>query len=101
MKVVKHNSTIWKDSYERRKDPFGREYYWFSGEYSETENSNDYDDICSQSYPSRHQIILQAATSWKTMDSVLLGVMLGFSGIRKLLKLVRFSDSVLLGFTQS
>ncbi|MFY8162568.1 MAG: 5'/3'-nucleotidase SurE [Candidatus Kapaibacteriota bacterium] len=45
MKVVKHNSTIWKDAYERRKDPFGREYYWFSGEYSETENSNDYDDI--------------------------------------------------------
>ena len=28
------------------------------------------------------------ATSWKTMDSVLLGVMLGLSGIRKILKLV-------------
>ena len=42
----------------------------------------------------------RAETSWKTMDSVLLGVMLGFLGIRKILKLVRFSDSVLLRFTR-
>ena len=42
-----------------------------------------------------------AATSWKTTDAVLLGVTLGLSGIRKILKLVRFSDSVLLGFAQS
>jgi hypothetical protein len=41
------------------------------------------------------------ATSWKTTDAVLLGVTLGLSGIRKILKLVRLSDSVLLGFAQS
>lgn len=44
-KVVKHNSTIWRDSYEKRKDPFGREYYWFSGHYDLTENTNEVDDI--------------------------------------------------------
>jgi hypothetical protein len=41
------------------------------------------------------------ATFWKTMDSVLLGVMLGFLGIRKIFKLVHFSNLVLIGFTQS
>jgi hypothetical protein len=42
-----------------------------------------------------------SATSWKTMDPELLGVPLGFLGIREILKLVHFSNSGLLGFAQS
>ncbi len=44
IKVAQHNTTIWKDTYEMRLDPFGRKYYWFAGEYSAAENSIDNDD---------------------------------------------------------
>lgn len=45
-KVVRHNSTIWKDAYEKRRDPFGREYFWFSGEYAiNNDNINDENQI--------------------------------------------------------
>jgi len=48
-KVVRHNSTVWRDAYEKRKDPFGREYFWFSGEYavnSENQDNNlELDDV--------------------------------------------------------
>lgn len=44
-KVVRHNSTVWRDSYEKRKDPFNREYYWFSGHYDLADNTTEVDDI--------------------------------------------------------
>lgn len=40
IKVTKHSSSYWKDTYEMRLDPFGRKYYWFAGEYC-IENSDD------------------------------------------------------------
>ena len=33
IKITHHSSSIWSDKYEKRTDPFGRHYYWFSGEY--------------------------------------------------------------------
>jgi 5'-nucleotidase len=44
-KITKHSSNIWNDSYEKRSDPFGREYYWFAGEYSVDEHEPDSDDV--------------------------------------------------------
>lgn len=37
-------NSYWNDRYERRIDPFGREYYWFAGEYipSNDEGSDDW-----------------------------------------------------------
>ena len=34
----------WKDGFERRRDPFGREYYWFSGEYLSADDESESDD---------------------------------------------------------
>ena len=40
IKVTKHSSSYWKDTYEMRLDPFGRKYFWFAGEYC-IENTDD------------------------------------------------------------
>lgn len=51
IKVVRHNDTIWKDSYDKRRDPFGREYYWFSGIYEHHHLDAETDDVAlSQGY---------------------------------------------------
>lgn len=39
------SKSFWKDMYEERKDPFGRTYYWFAGEYNIDENEVDSDDM--------------------------------------------------------
>lgn len=44
MKIVKQSSSIWKDNYEKRSDPFKREYFWFAGEYNIDENDLISDD---------------------------------------------------------
>ncbi len=45
IKVAKHSSSYWKDTYEMRLDPFGRKYYWFAGEYClESEDDIETDD---------------------------------------------------------
>ncbi|MCX7908839.1 MAG: 5'/3'-nucleotidase SurE [Ignavibacteria bacterium] len=39
------SNSYWNDKYEKRVDPFGREYYWFAGEYvsnSDDEGSDDW-----------------------------------------------------------
>jgi 5'-nucleotidase len=43
VKITKVGNGYWKDFYEKRKDPFGRDYYWFSGVY----NYSDQDTILS------------------------------------------------------
>ncbi len=45
IKLVHHSDTVWKDKYEKRKDPFNREYYWFAGEYNIINNDPMTDDI--------------------------------------------------------
>lgn len=44
IKVVPASNSYWEDTYERREDPFGREYFWFSGEYHVAEDGPDTDD---------------------------------------------------------
>lgn len=45
IKITSHSRTAWKDKYEKRTDPFGRDYYWFSGEYNIVGQQTDTDDI--------------------------------------------------------
>ncbi len=44
IRYTEQSPAIWQDSYEKRKDPFGREYYWFSGRYEENLQNTDTDD---------------------------------------------------------
>lgn len=44
IKVVRQSTSYWEDTYEKRNDPFGREYYWFAGEYRIDDSSLDTDD---------------------------------------------------------
>lgn len=48
IKIVHHSDTVWKDKYEKRKDPFNREYYWFAGEYNIVNEDPDSDDNALQ-----------------------------------------------------
>jgi len=45
IKIVHHSNTVWKDKYEKRNDPFGREYFWFSGEYKVNTDNEECDDV--------------------------------------------------------
>ncbi len=44
VRITYPGKSIWKDAYERRKDPFNREYFWFSGEFFIEDESEDSDD---------------------------------------------------------
>ncbi len=44
VKLTKQSKSVWKDSYEKRTDPFGREYYWFAGDYLPHNGDPDTDD---------------------------------------------------------
>lgn len=44
-KITKVGNGYWKDFYIKRQDPFHRDYYWFSGEYFESEYDIENDDI--------------------------------------------------------
>lgn len=43
-KVVRLSDAIWDDYYERRLDPYKREYFWFAGDYKLAEGDIDTDD---------------------------------------------------------
>lgn len=45
VRLTEQNSSIWQDSYQLRTDPFGREYYWFSGEYEIDNHNPKADDV--------------------------------------------------------
>ncbi len=49
IKVAKHSSSYWEDTYEMREDPFGRKYYWFAGEYCTPDDRLDTDDVALES----------------------------------------------------
>jgi 5'-nucleotidase len=44
IKITRLSRSEWKDHYEKRSDPFGRDYYWFSGEYFINEKEDEADD---------------------------------------------------------
>ena len=44
IKFTHQSKSIWDDCYEKRTDPFGRNYYWFSGEYKSADDDPNSDD---------------------------------------------------------
>lgn len=47
-KITRCSDSAWKDIYEKRTDPFGRDYYWFSGEYNFNDEEDGTDDRALQ-----------------------------------------------------
>jgi len=45
IKITRHSNSHWDDFYEKRTDPFGRDYYWFSGKYKTEDEELDSDDV--------------------------------------------------------
>jgi 5'-nucleotidase len=45
IKVTRQSKSVWRDSYEKRTDPFGRDYFWFAGEYRAQDQEPDTDDF--------------------------------------------------------
>jgi 5'-nucleotidase len=43
-KITHLSQSKWHDVYEKRSDPFNRDYYWFAGEYTFPENGQETDD---------------------------------------------------------
>jgi len=42
-KICRQGRAYWADQFEKRKDPFGGEYFWLSGEYQNTDKGEDTD----------------------------------------------------------
>lgn len=45
IKVTKLANSYWYDTFEKRLDPHGKEYYWFAGEYTTFDSDPDFDDV--------------------------------------------------------
>ncbi len=43
IQVCKQAHAYWADRFERRKDQFGREYFWLSGEFADMDQRPDTD----------------------------------------------------------
>ena len=43
-RITRQSNSIWADGYEKRTDPFGRDYYWFTGEYKSCDADPNTDD---------------------------------------------------------
>jgi len=64
IKITRPSNATWKDWYEKRQDPFERDYYWFSGEYLVTEEDLETDDYAlTQGYVSVSPIKLKLTES--------------------------------------
>jgi len=44
VRITKMSDSYWTDKYEKRKDPFGRSYFWFAGEYNTMQDGLETDD---------------------------------------------------------
>ncbi len=45
IRVTHQGRSLWRDWYERRQDPWGREYFWLAGEYELCDGDPDADDV--------------------------------------------------------
>lgn len=45
IKITKQGKSKWDDVYEKRVDPYGRNYYWLTGNLIELDNSPEFDQI--------------------------------------------------------
>lgn len=43
IKICRQGRAFWKDSFDKRKDPFGGSYFWLTGEFIETDKGEDTD----------------------------------------------------------
>ena len=48
IRIAEVSGNIWKDKYECRKDPFGKDYYWFSGDFLEIDKNPGSDFVLLQ-----------------------------------------------------
>ena len=45
VRVTRQGHSVWRDSYERRTDPHGREYFWLTGQLEPVTELSDADDL--------------------------------------------------------
>lgn len=45
IRVTRQGHSVWRDDYERRTDPFGREYFWLTGKLESVTELSDADDL--------------------------------------------------------
>ncbi len=45
VRITRQGRSLWRDWYERRQDPWGREYFWLAGEYELCDGDPDADDV--------------------------------------------------------
>jgi 5'-nucleotidase len=45
VRLTRQGNSLWRDWYERRRDPWGREYFWLAGEYVLVDASPEADDV--------------------------------------------------------
>ena len=43
MKICRQGKAFWEDSFDKRKDPFGGEYYWLTGKFETSDKGEDTD----------------------------------------------------------
>ena len=43
IKVCRQGKAFWDDTFDKRYDPLGKEYYWLTGSFSSKEQSKDAD----------------------------------------------------------
>jgi 5'-nucleotidase len=43
IKICRQGRAYWEDSFDKRQDPFGGDYYWLTGEYTDTDKGEDTD----------------------------------------------------------
>lgn len=43
MKICRQGRAFWEDSFEKRKDPFGGDYYWLTGKFETSDKGEDTD----------------------------------------------------------
>ncbi len=53
IKITRESNSVWTDRYECRQDPFGKDYYWFAGDYKIHDTDIIADDVAvAQGYVS-------------------------------------------------
>ena len=43
LKICRQGRAYWEDSFDKRQDPFGGDYYWLTGDYKSTDKGEDTD----------------------------------------------------------
>lgn len=43
VRVCRQGAAFWEDSFDKRQDPFGGDYYWLTGSFQKTDNAPDTD----------------------------------------------------------